>query len=129
MNGTLSRPAILVVDEDLGFIFWLGEIAEEIGCTCIPALNCWDAISFIRTFDLEIDLLIVNLTLAGVAEMIQTLTREQCPFQIVSSAQKMPNFLLERADQEPVARKNWIQLIKCTLGQIEHEFCLSKTPS
>jgi hypothetical protein len=129
MDGTLSRPAILVVDEDLGFIFWLGEIAEEIGCTCIPALSCWEAISSIKAFDVEIDLLIVNLTLEGVGEMIQTMTREQCPFQIVSSAQIMLNFSLGRDGQEPVARQNWIQLIKCTLGQTQDEFCLSKTPS
>ncbi len=113
MNGTLSRPAILVVDEDLGFIFWLGEIATEVGCECIPALNSRQAISFIREFDLKIDLLIVNPTLDGVAEMIQTITREQYPVQIISCAEKMLHSTLE-----PAARQKWVELLKSTLGQM-----------
>ena len=73
MYKTLDTPTVLIVDEDLGFIFWLRDIVTEAGCLCIPALNSLQAISFVRELKVEIDLLIVKPSLAGVSEMIQTL--------------------------------------------------------
>jgi two-component SAPR family response regulator len=124
MNKTLERPVVLIVDEDLGFIFWLGDILDEAGCESIPALNSQQAISLVRELKTEIDLLIVNPTLAGVTDMIQIMNSEQHPFQIVSTADKTLNCAdnaeatLERPVLEPILRQKWLQEVRKTLRRV-----------
>jgi len=115
MSKTLDTPTVLIVNEDLGFIFWLGDIVTEARCLCIPALNSLQAISLVRELKVEIDLLIVNPALAGVSEMIETLNNAQHSYQIVSSVDKTLNRTRNihaeatRPILEPVLRQKWLQ--------------------
>jgi hypothetical protein len=48
-DGTLHvPPVVLILDTDLGFVVWLGEIFSEVGCEVVPALNSDQALSIIR---------------------------------------------------------------------------------
>jgi DNA-binding response OmpR family regulator len=126
MNKTLDTPTVLIVDENLGFIFWLGDIVTEAGYICIPALNSMQAISLVRELKVEIDLLIVNPALPGVSEMIQTLKNAQHSFQIVSSVDRTldsahgihAEATQERAVLEPVARQKWLQRVRQSLRDV-----------
>ena len=40
-------PTILIVDEDVGFVWWLGELFSEFGYRSIPALSCRQALSLV----------------------------------------------------------------------------------
>ena len=39
------KPAALIVDDDVGLIFWVGEIFWKAGSNIVPALNCMDRLS------------------------------------------------------------------------------------
>ena len=69
---------MLIVDSDLGFIFWLGVIFNEAGCDVLPAFDAKNAISMTSEFD--IDIVVMNPSLPGVREMLSALsTAERTP--------------------------------------------------
>jgi hypothetical protein len=72
-------PVVLIVDEDLGFVWWLGQIFSQAGCQVVPTLNSQQTVSVTRGLNLKPDVVVVNPELAGVSEMLQTLSSEQSP--------------------------------------------------
>jgi hypothetical protein len=79
-----ALPAVLIVDEDLGFLGWLGELLTEAGYRTLPALNCRQAVSLIKKFKLTVDVIAVNEGLPGVSGMLSTLQRTHPPLKIVA---------------------------------------------
>ena len=75
----VRSPLVLIVDEDLGFVWWLSEIFSKAGCQVVPALNAGDSASMTSELDLDVDVLVVNPALAGVSEMIESLSRSRSP--------------------------------------------------
>ena len=75
----VRSPLVLIVDEDLGFVWWLSGIFSEAGCQVVPALNAGDTASMTSELDLDVDVLVVNPALAGVSEMIESLSRSRSP--------------------------------------------------
>ena len=74
-----GRPIVLVVDEDLGFVCWIGEALAEIGYETLPALNSRQALSSIKKLSRPIDAVIFNPDLPGAAAMIRTLGSSRVP--------------------------------------------------
>jgi len=120
-------PSVLIVDEDLGFVGWLGELFNEVGYRALPALNCRQAISLIKKFKLDVDVLAVNAGLPGVSGMIGMLRRPNRPLKIVvirSSPADMRVVLahatLERpTGWEPISRPVWLKKVLSVLKQAE----------
>jgi hypothetical protein len=75
----VRSPLVLIVDEDLGFVWWLSAIFSKAGCQVVPALNARDTASMTSELDLDVDVLVVNPALAGVSEMIESLSRSRSP--------------------------------------------------
>ena len=67
------KPAALVVDEDVGLMFWLVELFAKSGWNFVPALNRRQAVALAVIWDLHNDLIVVNPALSGIGEMVQTL--------------------------------------------------------
>jgi hypothetical protein len=38
-----AAQTVLIVDDDLGFVCWLGELFTEPGCRPLPGLSCGEA--------------------------------------------------------------------------------------
>ena len=68
---------VLIVDESLGFILWLGKVLDNAGYRAVPSLSIRDASKAIGAFGITIDLLIMDPGLPGAVEFIQTLRGEQ----------------------------------------------------
>ena len=66
---------ILILDDDLGFTFWLGQAFSNAHCTAVPAVTVAAAKELIDQFGLSIDLAIVNPKVPGSAEFTRTLRR------------------------------------------------------
>ena len=76
-------PTVLVVDPDLGFVWWLGEILRNAGCAVVPALNCEHAITLMKELSVSLDVVFVDPTLTAVSSMIETLKVGQDRIQVV----------------------------------------------
>ena len=72
-------PLVLIVDEDLGFVWWLSEMFSAAGCQVVPALNPAEIVSITRELDLNIDMLVVNPDLAGIQETVEALSQSRSP--------------------------------------------------
>lgn len=68
---------ILILDNDLGFTFWLGQILSAPHCTALPAFNVAEASELIEHFNLKIDFLIMNPAIPGAEEFTCALRKEQ----------------------------------------------------
>ena len=69
------RTTVLIVDCDLGFVFWLGKLLDRNGYFALPAKTAADAALLVMRLDLEPELLVVNTSLSGSAELIAALRR------------------------------------------------------
>ena len=78
----INQP-VVIVDDDLGFVVWLGQLLTDAGYQAVPAFSCLEAFSHIQQFDVKVDVVIVNPALPGVADMILTLGRTHGPLRIV----------------------------------------------
>jgi DNA-binding response OmpR family regulator len=68
---------ILILDDDLGFSFWLGHTLNTSNCDALPAKSVAEATALIGHFKLKVDFLILNPTVPGAADFIRALRREQ----------------------------------------------------
>ncbi|GEM_PF-3176224 len=68
---------ILILDNDLGFSFWLGHTLTAPHCEALPARSVEEAARLIGHFNLKVDFLIVNPSLPGVSDFTRALRREQ----------------------------------------------------
>ena len=118
---------VLIIDTDLGFVFWLGRTLDNGGYRTIPARDVADAMSLIEQFKLEVDLLIVNPTLQGSTPFIEQLRRSNVkviaviadeglplPMQ-VDASRKRPSKIDEKA------RLEWLDLVASVIDCEVHK--------
>jgi DNA-binding NtrC family response regulator len=126
VTGPGDTPAILVVDGDVGFLWWLGELFHESGYRSIPALNCRQALSMIKKMSGGVDLLVVNPALSGVSRLIQTLSRNRSPKIVLipqGGVSELPGVnavaTLERpSGRAAISRSEWQQKVRAILSQV-----------
>ena len=93
MVPTKRKPAALIVDVDVGFIFWFGEIITKAGWNLVPALNCRQGVALAVMLDSYIDVIVVNPALIGIHEMVESLSRVHRPMVVVVRDSKVePGF-------------------------------------
>jgi hypothetical protein len=137
--GSCSALA-LIVDHDLGFLMWLGEVFVEAGCQAVPALQCRQALALAKQLKPPITILVLNPELAGAARAVKLLVAANPAMQIVfiRSATVDPDagginygsqdsihsigirarFSLERPSPwEPISRQRWVAKIRKMLAQ------------
>jgi DNA-binding NtrC family response regulator len=76
---------VLIVDKDLGFLFWLGELLAGAKYQPWPACTAADAISLMgskRTVPL--DLLIVDASLRGASRLIDHFRRNRTKLKVIA---------------------------------------------
>jgi hypothetical protein len=84
-NGVLNlKTAILLIDRDLGFVFWLGRELDKAGFETFPAKSVPDALKLIAEFHLSVGLVILSDSLPGAANFVSTLRHAQKHLRILS---------------------------------------------
>jgi hypothetical protein len=137
--GSCSTLA-LIVDNDLGFLMWLGEVFAEAGCQAVPALHCRQALTLAKRVNSPITTLVLNPELPGAARTVKLLLAANPAMQIVfirpSTADPEPGdvnyrrlakiqssgipvrFWLERPSAlEPISRLQWVAKIRKILAR------------
>ena len=82
-KGLPYPTTVLIVDDDLGFLWWLGDILGNSGCTVVPALSCQQAVTFMKELSVNLDLIFVNPGLSGVSSMLESLTAGQNKIKVI----------------------------------------------
>ena len=121
------NPTALIVDDDVGFIFWLGDIFGRAGWNLVPALNCRQAVSLAVLWDSYIDLVVVNPAISGVSEMVETLSRVHRPRVVILRDPDVEvsisaDATLDRPDVEAlVPRAEWAKRMRELLRNIAQQ--------
>ena len=123
-----AAPTVWIVDDDLGFVWWLGEIFTEARCRALPAFSCEDALSLMKRLNIGADLIVVNPQLPGVSAMLQTLNRANHSLKIVTIQKSSEPHVIDERSQatlerpsgfDPVSRTEWLKKVRRLLRQIE----------
>jgi hypothetical protein len=117
---------ILILDNDLGFLFWVGALLHDAGHKPFPALSVSQATELVGEFNLAIDLLIANFAVSGAGDLARNL-RHESHVRIVAALP--PGAQLEQlppdadvAFRKPTefdehARSEWLDRIRRVLGE------------
>ena len=125
MTKPLRGQTVLIVDEDLGFVWWLGQVLAEAGHQAVPALDTRQAVSHIRQFNMSVDVVIVHPGTAGVATLLKTLARTNKQIRIIAirnpgddpSVPGPAHAILERpGGWEPISREEWLRKVRKALA-------------
>jgi len=77
MSRWSAVATILILDNDLGFSFWLGQSLNAPHCRALPAKSVAEAVALIGQFKLKIDFLIMNPAVPGASDFTRALQRGQ----------------------------------------------------
>jgi hypothetical protein len=122
------EPTVWIVDDDLGFVCWLGDIFTEAGFRALPALNCLEGVALVKRMGIEPDLILLNPHLPGVARMLQGRMRAKRHAKIVTigappkalAASFRVHATLERPfGSEPPSRSEWLEKVRKLLRELQ----------
>ena len=109
---------ILIIETDLGFVFWLGQALDSYGYQATPAKNVPDATSLLGQSKTNIDLLIVNPSQEGIATFVKRLRRSQKNLKVIAVTADPHSPVLKGADatkSKASARDDiseWLELVR-----------------
>ena len=64
---------VLIVDGDLGFVFWLGQALDSAGYLALPANDTRSALKLIQEHKIRVDILVIDPLLPNAFSLIATL--------------------------------------------------------
>jgi hypothetical protein len=115
----------LIVDHDVGFLMWLGEMCAEVGCQAVPALHCRQALALASRLELPITTLVINPELRGAARTVKTLLAANPDMRVVAicgspngSVPTSPVGMLARctlhrpSPWETISRPEWVAKVR-----------------
>lgn len=128
MTPSSGPPTALIVDEDVGFIWWLGEILNEVGYQAVPALSAKQAVALFAETKFVADLVVVSPGLPGVSALLETLSRSRTPAVVLienRNADSIPGIrpiasLVRPSGWEPVSRVEWLRTMRRVVQQLDN---------
>ena len=122
-----AATTVWIVDDDLGFVWWLGEVFTEAGCRALPALACDEAIGLMRKLHVGVDLLVVNPQLPGIVALFQAFIRTNPKLKIITigkasktvTAAIHPQGSFERpSGSNSMSRAQWLDKVRKLLKEV-----------
>src|SRR5208283_422511 len=122
----LKRSIILIIDSDLGSVFWLGQLLDATGYESLPAKSLWDAKLLLAELKVTIDLLIVSASIPGVAAFTESLRSSQGRLKtigLLGDDEEMPEvephmdaWLQKPVLTDGVSKLGYLELVNSLLG-------------
>ena len=123
-----AAQMVLIVDDDLGLVCWLGDILNETGSRSIPALSCGEATVLIKRLGIEPDLIILNSSLDGASKLLENCIQTKRHLKIVTIGPPSKalgvsiqlHAILERpSPSDPILRREWSEKLRNLLNHAE----------
>jgi DNA-binding response OmpR family regulator len=112
---------VLLVDNDLGFMFWLGGVLRAAGHDVAPAVTTRAAQSLTRKPGVSIDLLLLSPTVAGARALAEKVRRTHPAVRVVALLDadrssgpltwKPDLYYRKPRDSRGVSEARWLELI------------------
>lgn len=125
MRGESTLKTVLILDDDLRFGFWLGHLLDAAAYSALPARSVPDATLLVRQLNLKVDVLVINLALAGAIGFMAALQRSHRDVQVIgvlddsAHAVNVPRvnaLQVKTPVQNEMTRIEWLQCIQAVLA-------------
>jgi hypothetical protein len=117
---------VLIIDPDLGFVFWLGQMLLAAGYDALPAKGVPEATALLAELGVAVDLLIVNPALAGAPHFVEELRRSKGDLKVLvlasdkggqAHAIRRPDAILRKpVETDEVTGTVWLRSVEHLLG-------------
>ena len=74
---------VIVIDDDLGFVFWLGHAFDQAGYRAFPARNVSDAMALASDLDIEPGLVIIGGAQQGAVALVNAWRQKFNDLQVI----------------------------------------------
>jgi len=118
------RNAILLIDSDIGFLFWLGRLLDHAGYEAFPARSVPEAVALLRELHLTVSLLIFDCTLEGADDLVSGMrTRNRFLKTICLNGDGHMRCVVHTdavcrkpGDIDEAAKSTWLQTVRSVLS-------------
>jgi hypothetical protein len=121
---------VLIVDDDLGFAFWLGQALDRAGYETWPARSVTAAKSLLTEVRLAVDLLVITASLPRALALATYLGRSRADFKVIAVYEELnegikPFPKAAAVHQKPqiidaATKLEWVQLVTGVLeGKVD----------
>jgi hypothetical protein len=127
-NQATAARMVLIVDDDLVFVCWLGDLFKEAGCRTLPGFSRGEAATVTKYMGVEPDIIMLNPSLTGASDLLQhyleakphskTVTIGPASMELGASFH-IHATLGRPSPSEPVLRETWLETIRTLLKQAE----------
>jgi len=117
---------VLIVDNDLGFAFWLGNALDRAGFYALPAVSASGASKLLTELAVVPDLVVINASLSDAASFIADLRLTEPRLKVITVVddpeERPPVFLQANlVEQKPLvtdemAREDWVETVRMILS-------------
>jgi hypothetical protein len=120
MDPTRKEPAaLLIIDSDLSFAFWLGRLLDQAGYVSLPAQSTRNAAELLFLNDVILEVVIIEAALADAAPFTAELRRTFPGIQAVATLVEGANYDLSGYDahhtkpshRDASAAAEWVDFI------------------
>lgn len=112
----ISQAVVLIVDDDLGFVTWLGVTLSRNGYATVPATRVTAAQRLMDELRVRPDLAIVNLALTSTIELIKALRRANPALKVIAIEDATP--IVRRIGVDGTASRagvGWLETVESAL--------------
>ena len=122
---TRAPKTVLIIDHDLGFVFWLGQTLDAAGFAAVPARDVPNAVSIITEHHLAVEVVVLNAALANAVPLISALREAHpiCFVAVVGPDEERPGCLpgITTIRTKPLKftsryGREWVELINTMLS-------------
>jgi hypothetical protein len=119
VKASVGAPTAILMDDDVAFLLWLGELFHENGYQTVPALDSRQAVALSRQAGLHVSILLVNPKLDGAEHMTHELLSANPTLRVIlirdasDSAADPDHPSIERPRAgEPISRSQWLTKVR-----------------
>ena len=129
---------VIIVENDLGFAFWLGHTLDGAGYNALPAVSVAAANSLVAELGIAVDLVVINACVADAASFISNLRAARPACRVIA--------LVDNPDDPPASspyadlvehrpayidagsQADWLDTVRMVLSPGAFGFGISSTP-
>ena len=129
---------VVIVENDLGFAFWLGHTLDGAGYNALPAVSVAAANSLVAELGIVVDLVVINADVADSASFISNLraVRPACRvIALMDDPDDPPPFFpyVDLVEYRPAfvdgrVQSDWLDTVRLVLSPGAFGFGISSTP-
>jgi DNA-binding response OmpR family regulator len=96
---------VLILDDDLGFVFWVAQVLAGAGFEAIPAQSVGEAKRLLGQLKMKLDLVILSPAIEGGFDYVRELRAQNANLGVVAAVERTKDLMIVRREVDAVRTK------------------------